>query len=547
MARPFDGLTVLTVRLCSPSLHFVLPFGPETSGSKEDSVSKEAKSKGVKSRHTPTIKGKEDMVKKSRVFWIALMVLAIFLSSGCSKKSTKPEPPKYKWTILGYFDGNNLQDLDSVTSGSYVIQDVQEMEQVGSTKDVQVIVMVGSIKTEGNCNYYLIEKYLAEPADSISSKVLDSLGKKDMSDPQTLRDFIQYGVKQYSAQHYMLIINDHGSGWKGVCSDEQNGDGKTMSLPELSTALSGSKFDIIVFNAPSMSLLEVAYQLKDKANYLVASQSKFPMQNILSSAKWLPGLIDNPDLSPRTLATTMVDSISYTVKNKFKYNHIAAINLSKVDLLASKVAALGNSLTMKAGAYWNEVFDAFNEAHFPVYNDSAITDLREFAKKIQNSSNLDSAIINDAQAVDTVTGQAVIKSLSWFHYGGGLAIHFPWRVSLFDSTYYVQLDFASSNWHVFLSHFIPSSSGCLGGIRCISYPDGAEIFLNGQDTGQKTDTTIYGLLPGQYHVKVVKPPYPDPPGGFVTVDSCGSIAQYYYNFRDPAPSLPSQVMRRNLP
>jgi hypothetical protein len=477
------------------------------------------------------------MVKKSRFFWIALMVLAIFLSPGCSKKSTKPEPPKYQWTILGYFDGNNLQDLDPVTSGSYVIQDVQEMEQVGSTKDVQVIVMVSSIKTEGNCNYYFIEKYLNEPSDSISSKILDSLGKEDMSDPDTLRNFIKYGVEHYPAQHYMLIINDHGDGWKGVCSDQQNGDGEMMSLQELSTALSGSKFDIIVFNAPSMSLLEVAYQLKDKANYLVASQSKYPMQNILGSAKWLQGLIDNPDLSPRTLASNMVDSIYSTACNKYKENHIALINLSKVDALTSKVAALGNSLTMKAGAYWNEVFDAFNAGYFPDYDDSAFRDLKEFAKRIQDPLNhLDSAIKTDALAVEEITGEAVIKSLSWhsWHfYGGGLSIHFPWKVSLFDSTDYVQLDFASSNWDVFLSHFILSISDCLGGLEVRSDPDGAEIFLNGEDTGQKTNATIYGLLPGDYLVKLVKPPYPDH-YGFVPVYS-GSITPAYFDLRHLVP------------
>jgi hypothetical protein len=455
-------------------------------------------------------KEKEDMVKKSRVFWIALMVLAIFLFPGCSKKSTKPEPPKYKWTILGYFDGNNLQDPDPVTSGSYVIQDVQEMEQVGSTKDVQVIVMVGSIKTEGKCNYYFIEKHLNEPSDSISSKILDSLGKEDMSDPDTLRNFIKYGVEHYPAQHYMLIINDHGSGWKGVCSDEQNGDGKMMSLPELSTALSGSKFDIIVFNAPSMSLLEVAYQLKDKANYLIASQFKLPMQNILGSSKWLAGLADDPDIGSRDLTRNMVDTIFHTANNKYKGIHIAAINLSKVDILASRVADLGNSLATKAGAYWNEVLNAWNAVHSQKYDDSAYTELRGFAKRIKDFSNFDSTIINDAQAVEIATDEAVIKSLSnWDWARGGLSIHFPWKVSLFDSTDYVQLDFASSNWHVFLSHFIPSISDSLGGLEVISIPDGAEIYLNEQDTGQKTNTTIYGLLPGDYVVKVVKPGYPE--------------------------------------
>jgi hypothetical protein len=469
------------------------------------------------------------MVKKSRILWIALMVLAIFLSPGCSKKSTKPEPPQYKWTILGYFDGNNSQDLDPVTSVSYVIQDVQEMEQVGSTDDVKIIVMLGSVKTGGNCKYYLIKKQLTEPPhpDSIRSEVLDSLGEKYMSDPQTLRDFIQYGVKHYLAQRYMLIINDHGDGWKGVCSDEQNGGGKMMSLPELSSALSGYKFEIILLNAPSMSLLEVAYQLKDEANYLVASQFKLPMQNILGSSKWLAGLADDPDIRSRDLARNMVDTIYHTADNKDKDIHIAAINLSKIDALASKVADLGNSLAMKAGAYWNEVLDAWNAVHSQEYDDSAFTDLREFAKKIKDFSNFDSAIVNDAQAVEKANDDAVIKSLNNRDYArGGLSIHFPWKSSLFDSTDYVQLDFASSNWHVFLSHFIPSISGSLGGLEVISDPDGAEIFLNGQDTGRKTNTTINGLLPGYYDVKVVKPGYLEGKGQFL-VES-GSITPAFF-------------------
>jgi hypothetical protein len=490
-------------------------------------MSKEAKSKGLESKHTLTIKGKDDMVKKSRVFWIALMVLAIFLSPGCSKKSTKPEPPKYKWTVLGYFDGNNSQDLDPVTLGSYVIQDVQEMEQVGSTKDVQIIVMLGSLKTEGDCNYYLIEKYSDEPADSVSSKVLDSLGKKDMSDPQTLKDFIQYGAKHYSAQRYMLVLNDHGSGWKGVFSDEQNGDGKMMSLPELSSALSGYKFEIIVFNAPSMSLLEVACQLKDEANYLIASPFKRGLQNRLGSSKWLQDLTEDPDIGSRDLARNMVDTIYSTADNKDKDISIAAINLSKVDILASKVADLGNSLAMKAGAYWSEVLDAWNSVHSQEYDDSAFTELREFVKKIQNSSNFDSTIINDAQAVESATDEAVIKSMTNRDYArGGLSIHFPWKSSLFDSTDYVQLNFASSNWHVFLSHFIPSISSSLGGLEIISIPDGAEIFLNGQDTGQKTNTTIYGLLPGRYAIKLTKPGYTGA-GGEVVVES-GKIITVYF-------------------
>ncbi|KPJ64935.1 hypothetical protein AMJ44_11840, partial [candidate division WOR-1 bacterium DG_54_3] len=82
------------------------------------------------------------MVKKSRVFWIVLLILGIFLIPGCGKrKSTEPEP-SHTWTILGYFNGNNEQDKKAVNGDtlSYVIQDALEMEQVGSTQNVRIIV-----------------------------------------------------------------------------------------------------------------------------------------------------------------------------------------------------------------------------------------------------------------------------------------------------------------------------------------------------------------------------------------------------------------------
>ncbi|MGB2989047.1 MAG: clostripain-related cysteine peptidase, partial [Candidatus Zixiibacteriota bacterium] len=187
--------------------------------------------------------------KITSVILIAVWVLL----AGCSKKNGPGNDlPDYKWTILCYFDGNNSED-QTPEGRSYVIQDVQELEQIGSTDQVQVVVMLGSFKTEGNCKYYHMDYHPNEPPDVISSEVLLDLGKKDMSDPTTLRDFISYGAENYPAERYMLIVNDHGGGWKGLCSDAINGDGEWMSLPEFSSALSGFEFDIIWLYAPSMA------------------------------------------------------------------------------------------------------------------------------------------------------------------------------------------------------------------------------------------------------------------------------------------------------
>ncbi|MGB2981250.1 MAG: clostripain-related cysteine peptidase, partial [Candidatus Zixiibacteriota bacterium] len=243
--------------------------------------------------------------KITSVILIAVWVLL----AGCSKKNGPGNDlPDYKWTILCYFDGNNSED-QTPEGRSYVIQDVQELEQIGSTDQVQVVVMLGSFKTEGNCKYYHMDYHPNEPPDVISSEVLLDLGKKDMSDPTTLRDFISYGAENYPAERYMLIVNDHGGGWKGLCSDAINGDGSQMSLPEFSTALSGFEFDIIWLYAPSMATAEVAYQIRDRATYMIASQFDSYPTSIMGSTAWLDSLTDNPDMYSIVFASKVTEEV----------------------------------------------------------------------------------------------------------------------------------------------------------------------------------------------------------------------------------------------
>ena len=87
-----------------------------------------------------------------KVFIISFILFA-FLFLACGKNGDGPVIPKYKWTILGYFDGNNPQD-QAPDGHSYVIKDVQELEGIDSTDQVQILVMVGSFKTNGNCKSY---------------------------------------------------------------------------------------------------------------------------------------------------------------------------------------------------------------------------------------------------------------------------------------------------------------------------------------------------------------------------------------------------------
>jgi len=401
-----------------------------------------------------------------RYVWVvvSIMVLALFLTS-CSKK--KEEEVRTKWTIMGYFDGNNDLDL-SQNNTSFTIEDVHELEEVGSTDEVKVIVALGSLKTGGIVKYYYVEKHLNELPDSISSRVLENLGTKDMSDPQTLKGFIQYVVSNYPADHYMLIIDDHGGGWRGACIDEQNGAGDLMKLPEIKSAIPNDvNFDIIVFHACLMSMVEVAYELKDKADYLVASEFSMPMQSVLGSSEWLSALTQDPDMSPSDLAKTITQAVYNSGQFQNKTVHMAATDLSKLEQLASRISDFGNKLVTEAGDYWYEVLDAWQQTHYTQYDDPAFVDLREFVKKIKQEPNLSNIpLINEAaesliNAINSAVSMTVTNAVGISR--GGLTIHCPYNAADFDSVNYVQLSFSSTNWHAFLSTFIQSIGGGGGG------------------------------------------------------------------------------------
>lgn len=182
---------------------------------------------------------------------------------------------KKKWTVLLYSAAdNNLERA--------LVSDVAELETVGSTKDMNVLVQLDRGKRPSSLSEGWAGArrfYLNQDADKtkINSPVLSDMGQINMADPKVLADFISWGIKEYPAENYMLVMSDHGGAHWGALEDDSHG-GALMSLPQLREGLemaqkqSGEKIDIIGFDACLMANTESAYELKDVGNYLVASE-----------------------------------------------------------------------------------------------------------------------------------------------------------------------------------------------------------------------------------------------------------------------------------
>jgi hypothetical protein len=182
--------------------------------------------------------------------------------------------PHKKWLFLNYVAADcNLTE--------YQIKNLDQQELVGSDKNTHIAAFIDiGDKTnpfnEGwqDCRQYYITRDTT--AGKLKSELIKEYGPTDMANPNTLRDFVVEATKRYPADHVALIFNDHGGGFTGAMSDD--GSGGFMTVPQIRQALeeaekiTGKKIDIVGMDACLMGETEVAYELKDAARYLLASE-----------------------------------------------------------------------------------------------------------------------------------------------------------------------------------------------------------------------------------------------------------------------------------
>lgn len=256
-------------------------------------------------------------------------------------------PPK-KWTIMHYTAADN-----NLTP--YLVSDVNEMEAVGSTDTMNLVVQLD--KGDNDCKRYYLEK--DGDAKVINSPILKDMGNTNMADPKVMADFIKFAVEKYPAEHYALIIGDHGGGWPGAVEDA--GHHGWMSTPTIQKALdmaqesTGKKIDVLGFDACLMASTEVGYELKDNVGYMVASEqveggNGWPYTPLLTKKALKSierALRSKLDVTPKELATKMVTNAS---TDQYSLPTLSAMDMSKMqgvvdatNLLAGQILLSDNS------------------------------------------------------------------------------------------------------------------------------------------------------------------------------------------------------------
>src|SRR5512147_255085 len=106
-----------------------------------------------------------------------------------------------KWSVMIYLAGDNNLD------GAGVV-DLGEMKQVGCTESINIIAQFDRAGSKEETLRYCLRKGTALAKDAVMK-----LGETNMGDPNVLEDFVTWGVRNYPAEHYLLVLWNHGAGW----------------------------------------------------------------------------------------------------------------------------------------------------------------------------------------------------------------------------------------------------------------------------------------------------------------------------------------------
>jgi len=411
---------------------------------------------------------------------LRLMVLCGLIVAGLTATPTNAakQAAKSAWTLMIYEDADNSLEVPQLAN-------VKEMLQVGSSDNVQIVMLCDrSPKSEPK------DQYTDEPIGGLPDwsgakllhvekgklKPLADWPDANMADPGTLKKFLDAAAKAYPAEHYGLIIADHGSGWEALCVDESHGD-KEMSLRDLRTGLepfttAHGKLELVGLDACLLGSFETAQALAPVAHTMVASEELAPARG-WNYDELTKALVGKPTMTGYDLGRAIVDA--YTIhfneskdplaKSESMGTTLSVLDLDQFPLLVTAMNALGDKCIAslhngKPG--WIKV--AKSRAGSEEYgaegvrgegSDEEMHDLMHIAQLLEASG--DPGVADAAQQVDG----AIRKVVRYMMRGpcrphaGGISIYFPTDgISLEDpvgSAYMTRTFAKDCRWINFLS------------------------------------------------------------------------------------------------
>jgi hypothetical protein len=238
-----------------------------------------------------------------------------------------------KWTFIVYMNGDNNLD----TFGDL---NLKQMQAVGSSNDVNVIVLRDRADQKTSSKIYYVKKGSSEVVKDFNKNI-------DMGDYRTMIDLFKFAQEKYPAESYAFDIWNHGAGW-GLTSfipefrdiSWDDGTGHYITTPQMGIAMAemakmngGKKIDLLGTDACLMQMAEVVNEVAPSVTAMVASEEVEP------GAGWdysvpLKMLTKNPDATALELGDSIAKGYMTTGTSGLQ---LSVISIDELPVLKEKL------------------------------------------------------------------------------------------------------------------------------------------------------------------------------------------------------------------
>ncbi|MFA8298785.1 MAG: clostripain-related cysteine peptidase [Hyphomicrobiales bacterium] len=371
----------------------------------------------------------------------------------------------WTWMIYLYEDGTGLNGL----------KDINELEVNGSVPDLVNYVVLYDADDDSRDGIYLVEKDKNGASIQLASHcIYRGFGMDfNMNSYETLERFIIWSEQHYPAKNYGLTVWDHGTGiFRGDNKPLNRGCVGDMKLWEMQKALNsfkekaGKKLDVMAFDLCLMGQVETVYQLRDYADYVIASEKTEPEDGWEYDMAF-KALNENVNITPEELSKNIVRAYNESYKNglALQDNGGTTQSVTSVDkfntLLIPAIDAFAEELIKSCADHIALIKSARSETY---YSDGIVDhiDLGHFANKILDLDGLPRSLKDKAAEVVDAIDKSVLLHLYTKEFNKnttGLKIWFPQFISQDKFTKYYEednvkyLSFGDTKWDEFLQVF----------------------------------------------------------------------------------------------
>ena len=284
------------------------------------------------------------MSRVSLIYWLAVLggLSANFFSS-CAEKEASPP---WSRTVIAYMVADNNLD-------HFVNDDINEMEEGWNSELAgNLLVYVDRAKASAPA-HPVVYKIKKDTSKRIVSDIVSVYKEHVSTDPAVVHEVLSKIIGQFPASSYGLILWSHGTGWYPADAKiDISSAGGRLGFPVTKSfgrdvseetdiaALKDAlpiKFEYLIFDACYMGAIETVYELREKANYIIASptvvlSSGFPYRQIV------PHLFER-EMNYKTIAEKYFASYD-SLSGALQTASLSAVKTSALPILVHEVRQL---------------------------------------------------------------------------------------------------------------------------------------------------------------------------------------------------------------